>query len=475
MDAIAKREAEIFENYYHALAVKIDRLFACVFAFQWCLAIVFAFFISPQTWIGNTSQVHLHVYAAIFLGGVIAALPIGMVLYKPGTAINRYVIAVAQMLFSTLLIHLSGGRIETHFHVFGSLAFLAFYRDFRPLLVATIMTAADHLLRGLYWPESVYGVLTAVPLRALEHTAWVVFEDIFLLISMKNGHDELKAIAKHQTQVESTLANVEQLVQTRTSELFTSQQKILEQQQSLVATSKMSALGEMAGGVAHEINTPLTVISMRIEFMEEALISGKTETIDFMKSIVAIKQTTQRIAKIVQGLRSFARDGSQAPMTSTLVSQLIDDTLSFCNQKFSSHGVVIEVIRNADFEKLEIECRTIELSQVLLNLLNNAYDAIENCSEKWIQIGVCENNDNVEISVTDAGTGLPKEIQDKLMQPFFTTKEIGKGTGLGLSISKGIINSHNGQLFLDTKCANTKFTISLPKRSVESSSQSSAA
>ena len=115
----------------------------------------------------------MHVWAAVVLGGAITAFPVLLALFRPGEALTRYTIGVAQMLMGALLIHLTGGRIETHFHVFGSLAFLAFYRDWRVLVPATIVVAADHLLRGMFWPQSVYGVLVASQWRWLEHAAWV--------------------------------------------------------------------------------------------------------------------------------------------------------------------------------------------------------------------------------------------------------------------------------------------------------------
>src|SRR5438128_11411899 len=125
---------------------------------------------------GAGSQVHPHVWSAVFLGGAITSLPLFLAIAFPGSTLTRYVIAVAQMLMSALLIHLTGGRIETHFHVFGSLAFLAYYRDWRVLIPATIVVAADHAVRGLYFPQSVFGILTASPLRWVEHAGWVVFE-----------------------------------------------------------------------------------------------------------------------------------------------------------------------------------------------------------------------------------------------------------------------------------------------------------
>ena len=130
---------------------------------------------------------HPHVWSAVVLGGVLSFFPMVLAVLRPGRASTRYVIAVAQMLWSALLIHLTGGRIETHFHVFGSLAFLAFYRDWRVLVPATVVVAADHLLRGLYFPQSVYGVLTGGTWRWLEHAAWVLFEDVFLVMSCVRG------------------------------------------------------------------------------------------------------------------------------------------------------------------------------------------------------------------------------------------------------------------------------------------------
>src|SRR5206468_1840297 len=140
-------------------------------------------------------QSQLHVWTAIMMGAAISLFPIWMTRARPGSVATRQVIAVAQMLMSALLISLTGGRIETHFHVFGSLVILSFYRDWRVLIPATIVVGLDHFLRGIYLPYSVYGVLTASPLRSLEHAGWVIFEDIFLVISCLRSVHEMRAIA----------------------------------------------------------------------------------------------------------------------------------------------------------------------------------------------------------------------------------------------------------------------------------------
>lgn len=164
----------IYREHERRIHVQTDRLFAALMIVQWLAGIGAAYWISPRVWSGTMSRTHLHVWAAIYLGGVISLFPIMLAITRPGQAVTRYVIAIAQMLMSSLLIHFTGGRIETHFHVFGSLAFLSCYRDWRVLVPATIVVAVDHFVRGVYWPESVFGVLTASHWRWLEHAGWVI-------------------------------------------------------------------------------------------------------------------------------------------------------------------------------------------------------------------------------------------------------------------------------------------------------------
>ena len=101
---------------------------------------------------------------------------------------------------------------------------------------------------------------------------------------------------------------------------------------------------------------------------------------------------------------------------------------------------------------------------MLLNLLNNAFDAVQALPEKWVRVMVSEEGDSVNISVTDSGRGIPREIADKAMQPFFTTKPVGKGTGLGLSISNAIVEAHHGRLWIDSRGPNTRIILSLSRR-----------
>lgn len=238
-------------------------------------------------------------------------------------------------------------------------------------------------------------------------------------------------------------------------------QELEESRAQLILTSKMSALGEMAGGVAHEINTPLAVIQMRSDQLFDDITDGSANQETLLNAVKVIDVTVKRIAKIISGLRSFSRDGRKDPMILSSISQIVDDTFSLCKEKFNSHGVELEFIKSTD---VEIECRPGEIAQVLLNMLNNAFDAIQPLSKKWVKIELEQTQTSLSLKVTDSGCGIPVDIQKKMMQPFFTTKEIGKGTGLGLSISKGLIESHGGSICIDNSSPNTCLVISLPKQ-----------
>ncbi|RYF47557.1 MAG: hybrid sensor histidine kinase/response regulator, partial [Cytophagaceae bacterium] len=223
--ATSQHAEELFKSHQQEIIKNTDRLFAGLMLFQWLAGITAALYLSPRTWDGVQSTVHPHVWAAIFLGGAITLFPVFLAFAHPGKAVTRYTISVAQMLMSALLVHITGGRLETHFHIFGSLAFLAFYRDWRVLVPATIVVCMDHLLRGMFWPQSVYGVLTASPWRSLEHAGWVVFEDIFLVISCVRSTREMRSIAVQRAQLEVTNQIIEQKVVQRTAEVRASEER----------------------------------------------------------------------------------------------------------------------------------------------------------------------------------------------------------------------------------------------------------
>lgn len=210
---VSKRAEQLFRDDIDAYRRRVDLLLVGLIVLQWIAALIAAFYLSPYTWEGSQYSTHIHVKAALFLGGLITLAPCVLVRIHPGEPITRHVIAVAQVSFSALLIHLTAGRIETHFHIFGSLAFLAFYLDWRILVTGTVVVAFDHFFRGYYFPESVYGVPIVQPWRWLEHTAWVLFEDVFLVIGALRGHSLLRRMALRQAELEYNLAQLGGIVE----------------------------------------------------------------------------------------------------------------------------------------------------------------------------------------------------------------------------------------------------------------------
>jgi hypothetical protein len=205
--AIVRRAEERFQAQLHALHAGTDRMFAWLMVGQWLFGIALAVFVSPWGWEGKTRSVHAHVWIAVLLGAAISAMPVALALLRPGLALTRHTIAAAQMLWSALLIHLSGGRIETHFHVFGSLGILAGYRDWRVLATATVVVALEHFVRGVAWPESIYGIVNPEWWRFLEHAFWVVFAVAFLALLCRRGLREMRMLAERGAELEALSEN----------------------------------------------------------------------------------------------------------------------------------------------------------------------------------------------------------------------------------------------------------------------------
>ena len=234
---------------------------------------------------------------------------------------------------------------------------------------------------------------------------------------------------------------------------------INEQKSSLITSAKMSSLGEMASGIAHEINNPLSVILMKSLQIKSHLNKENINKDQIIEELIKIENTTKRIAKIIKGLKSFSRNSDKDPLQKVNVNDIINDTLELCSEKLKSKSINLE--KNTSFNPT-ISCQPIQISQVFMNLVQNSIDAIEKHELPWIKITTQQDSDKVKIYFTDSGLGISDDVVEKMMQPFYTTKDIGKGTGLGLSITKGIIEDHNGEFYYDKTNPNTTFVVTLP-------------
>jgi two-component system, cell cycle sensor histidine kinase and response regulator CckA len=202
-EPVTQRTATLFHEALDDNYKRTDRMFAWLMVVQWLAGIAAALWISPRAWAGTYSYPHIHVWAAIFLGGMISSFPVFMAVTRPGSVLTRHAIAAGQMLSCGLLIHLTGGRIETHFQYFGALAFLAFYRDWRVLATASAVAGLDHFIRGVYWPQSMFGVSIVAWWRWMEHVGWVLFEDVFLMLAIRQNLAETMGVAERQAKLEA--------------------------------------------------------------------------------------------------------------------------------------------------------------------------------------------------------------------------------------------------------------------------------
>lgn len=225
-------------------------------------------------------------------------------------------------------------------------------------------------------------------------------------------------------------------------------------------TSKMAALGEMAGGIAHEINNPLTIIHGKAAQIRKGLKSKSLDLSAIDENSEMIEETTMRIATIIKGLKSFARDSSSDPSIRIPVKTVLSDVLMLCKSRFQNHHIELTILPFPD--DLEMVCRPVEISQVLLNLLSNSFDAVQGQPHPKVWIQVSRKESEIEFSVQDNGSGVSPELIGRIMDPFFTTKPVGQGTGLGLSIAKGIVESHKGTLALKQASNPTIFSFTLP-------------
>ena len=217
--------SQIFATKQDRLYRQTDRMFFWLLMAQWGVAIVLALVLSPWSYEGGVRSVHFHVKCAIIVGGLINSLPIALIQLRPGWWGTRHAVAFSQMMWSALLIMITSGRIETHFHIFASLAFIAFYADWRILVTATLAVAGDHLVRGLFWPDSVYGLANPEWWRFLEHATWVALEDVVLVFGCYRTMRELHVSAAHEALLAETNATIERRVDERTRELGESMER----------------------------------------------------------------------------------------------------------------------------------------------------------------------------------------------------------------------------------------------------------
>ena len=228
----------------------------------------------------------------------------------------------------------------------------------------------------------------------------------------------------------------------------------------VIAKAKFAAIGEMASGIAHEINNPLAVIAGLARQMREGEEKKRKPAAETIDHLTTMEKMVNRISAITRGLRTFSRQTDRDPFAPVSVSALVAETASLFAPRAEKDGAFFETSLPA--ETIEVNGRSSELIQVLLNLLNNALDASAGLPERKVSLVVRRDGASALFLVQDNGPGVPLALWENIFQPFFTTKEVGRGTGLGLSISRRIMEDHGGRLGLDPQHPPTTFVVQLP-------------
>jgi two-component system, NtrC family, sensor histidine kinase HydH len=456
-ESLQSRADALFANHLDEVHRRTSRMFAWLMVAQWIAGVVMAVVLSPYAWAGKARSLHPHVQVALWLGAAISSLPVFLAFRRPTWVLTRYLVSVAQMMWSALLIHLLGGRIETHFHVFGSLTFVAFYRDWRLLLPATGVVAADHFLRGVFWPESVYGISNPEWWRFLEHAFWVLYLDFFLVLACRDSVREMKLIALRRAEAECATAKERE----KSTALDGALSELESSQETLVRAEKLAAIGQLAASVGHELRNPLAAIRNAHSYVAKRLegaSSGREATLDprFGQFMGVIDRELVACSKIVSDLLDYARERPPVLRPCPLRS-LVEEALSVVPM-VPTVRVINQVPDGMPIPNLDKE----QFRQVIVNLVQNAVEAMPPGRPGLVLVAARGGGpESWRIVVSDDGEGIPPESQAKIFLPLFTTKT--KGTGLGLAIVAGLIQRHRGEIRVESAPGQgTKFHITLP-------------
>lgn len=459
----ARRTASLFRRSQRHTHLETDRLFGTLMIFQWLAGIIIAVWVSPKVWDNALHQKQLwHVWTAVFVGAVACGVPALMAWQRTGRLMTRHVIAVGQALTSALLIHLTGGRLETHFHIFGSLTFLMFYRDWRVLVTATVVLCADHFVRGMYWPESIFGE-AAPKWRWLEHVGWILIEDLILYIAICQSLKETLEVARRRSRLEGINKLIEQQVQQRTVELT-------EAHKQLVEASRQAGMAEIATNVLHNVGNVLNSVNVSAEAAASKVrnfrITSLKQVADLLRAhadnlpeflasdprgrelpsylikladnmaqpqqgilreLDLLQKNIEHIKEVVAMQQSYAKRSGMLETLSAV--ELVETAIHINDATFSRHGV--DVIRDYQDVPPVIADRH-KVLPILVNLLNNAKQALDNIPQnKRLKVRVAGNSKTgVEITVSDNGIGIPQENLTRIFQHGFTTRPDGHGFGL---------------------------------------------
>jgi signal transduction histidine kinase/DNA-binding NarL/FixJ family response regulator len=446
----SQRAAVQYEGRLSTLRRQVDGVFSWLLLVEWVGAMVVARILAPpaaERWLGVPDLL-----AAAAVLGALSTLPaVALAWLRPGAASTRHVVGVAQMLIGVILIHVTGGRIETHFYIFGALAFLSFYRDWRVLVTASAVIAVDHLLRGIFMPLSVYGVAYASVWRTVEHAFWVVYEDAFLLVLCQRGLREMRVTAEQDAQLES---------------------KLNAEADCRAALDANRVKSEFLANMSHEIRTPMTAIQGYADLLLDMNLSAS----DRLNYLLTIRRNSDHLMRLLNGILDLSKIEAgklNVERVACSPAQIVVDVASLMRVRATENALGFSVEFATPVPET-IQSDPTRLRQILLNLVGNAIKFTERGS---VQVFVrCEKPDSgparLSFEIADTGVGLTKAQAGKLFAAFAqadssTTRKFG-GTGLGLSIAKRLATLLGGDITVESLPGRgSSFTLTVGTGSLE--------
>ena len=416
--------SRIFAEQLFRVRSSVDRGFSFLMIIQWVTAVVMGYFLTPITWLGTLTTAEENALLGFVFGGLFALPPVYCAWVIPGEKITRYAVTVGQSCFSILLIHLSGGRIETHFHIFVSLAALAFYQDLGVIAILSLVVIIDHFTRGLFLPLSIYGTANGVEWRWIEHTTWILVEDILVLIGIRRIRSGLWQMAEGRVHTNEA------------------REKALR-----LSAMKSDFLSKMS----HEIRTPLNSIIGFSDILRDTRLDR--EQSDYVETIHRCSDALLHLINDVLDLSKIENGLLQIDAHRFNMKEVLEDVrrmfLVQCQEKRIPLNIKIDP-RAVDFALGD----SYRIRQVLINLVGNA---VKFTSSGEISIHLIkEKEDQVYTwEVSDTGPGIKEENLSRIFESFSqesaaTARQFG-GSGLGLYISKNLVELMGGRLSVKSK------------------------
>lgn len=330
--------------------------------------------------------------------------------------------------------------------------------------IAASLATLAYIKSVFYFHQIVILVPTVALFLYQDFTGINTKTSIFVILYVLVILYQIRQYATYRNEIVERLANQLRLMDSN-EELKKKQELLIDQTEKLIETSKQSALGEMAGGLAHEMNNSTMVILGSAQQVERELTNAGTLTPKNEKRIQNIVDAVMRMKTVIDGLKYYAREMENEEKFEASLSSIIERTLHYSQEMLRAHSTTLQVEKIPD---INVYCRPFQITHVLFHLIKNADEALKEVEprDRWIKLEAYSEDSKVKINILNSGVKLPKEIQQKLFQPFFTTKEVNEGGGLSLCSSKGIALEHGGDLYFNDGFSHTCFTLELETQKV---------